>query len=64
MFCNFLQYIHSSKDAFVTISIKKAYDNYVRDVIKEGRVTFEIKTISVKHGTLRAKVGKNRNQIT
>ena len=63
VFTKFLQYVHSCNDAFVTIAVKKAYDKYVRDIIREGMVTFQIKTISVKRCILRAKVGKDHNQF-
>ena len=54
----FLQYIRSCKDDFIAVFVKKAYDKYVRDILMEGRVKCQTKTISVKKGTLRAKVCK------
>ena len=63
-FCGVLQYVHKHKDSFVTISVKEVYDKFVRDVLREGRVKFQLKTITVKNSSngkmdLKVKVGKN-----
>ena len=67
VFCNFLCYFHEHNNEFVTILIKETYDKYVRDILREGRVRFQPKTITVRynrHGKseLRVKKGKNGNK--
>ena len=59
-FCDFLRYIHSCKDAFTAVAVKKAYDKYVKRYFNGRQVRRQTKTISVKkHRKLsREKLGK------
>ena len=64
IFSNFLRYFHKYNNEFVTILIKEAYDKYVRDILREGRVRFQPKKITIRynrHGNteLRVKKGKS-----
>ena len=65
-FSNFLRYFHEHNNEFVTILIKETYDKYVRDILREGRVRFQPKTITVqynRHGNTELRVMKGKNEI-
>ena len=56
-FSNFLHYFHEHNDAFVTIALKEAYDKYVRNILCEGKLQFQEKTITMRNGRLHTELG-------
>jgi len=66
IFSNFLRYFHEHNNKFLTILIKETYDKYVRDILREGRVRFQPKTITVqynRHGNTELRVMKGKKEI-
>ena len=59
IFSEFLKHFHSHINPFLIISVKEAYDKYVRDILREGRVKYQVKEVSLKQNSLKTKVGKN-----
>ena len=59
-FQTFLECIYKRKDAFIIVGIKHAYDDYVRDVLIEKKISFRTKTYytSKLSGRQKVKTGK------
>ena len=58
VFSNFLKYFHSITNPFLIISVKEVYDKHVRDVLREGRIKYQVKEVFFKQGSLKCKLGK------
>ena len=58
IFSNFLKYFHSITNPFLFIHVKEVYDKYVRDILREGRIKYQVKEVFFKQGSLKSKLGK------
>ena len=58
IFSNFLKYFHSITNPFLIINVKELYDKYVRDILREGRIKYQVKEVFFKQGSLKTKLGK------
>ena len=57
-FRHFLGCILKRKDSFVNVAVKQAYDEYVRDILVEKRISFRKRSYYSTLGTHKVKLGK------
>ena len=56
-FGNVLANITRRKDPYLIVATKKYYDEYVRDILIEDRLTYKTKRVIVKNGSNHPKIG-------
>ena len=62
-FGQFCKQLCKSKDSFTRINVKKAYDEYVKHILKEGYISFRPKTFCPRSGKNKYKSGKSKSLL-
>ena len=57
-FRQFYEQVSKRRDGFMLINVKKSYDEYVHDIMKEGNILFRPRTFSRSSGKEKGKSGK------
>ena len=63
-FGNILHNIWKRKDSYLIVATKKAYDEYVRDILIEQRMLFKTRKVVNKNGNNYSKIGKLYDDVS
>ena len=62
-FGQFCRQLCKKTDSFTRINVKKVYDEYVKNILKEGYILFRPKTFCPRSGKIKCKTGKSKSLL-